>query len=99
MNDQEFTDLLLKARHASQRVDFSAQEYGFETRLASKLAGLPFRGPSALEVIWRSAAGCAALVGFMAVWFVVMHAPTETEDELTAFWDSGQISFDADFFN
>ena len=99
MNDQEFTDLLGKARAASRNADFSRQEYGFEIRMAARLEALPAIGLSAVHIIWRTAAGCAALVGVMAVWFVLVQSPRETEDDLTAFWDGGQISYDADFLN
>lgn len=99
MNDQELSDLLGKARAASQRADFSAREYGFETRLAAQLAALPAAGLSAVHIIWRMAAGCAALVGVIGVWFIIVQAPTETEDDLTAFWDGGQMAVDADFLN
>ena len=99
MNDQDLSDLLGNARAASRRADFSAQEYGFETRLAARLTALPAAGMSAVHIIWRMAAGCAAMVGVMGVWFIVVQSPTETEDDLTAFWDGGQISLDADFLN
>lgn len=99
MNDQELNDLLGKARSAVGRVDLSAPEYGFETRMAARLAGLPLAGLSSVQVIWRMAAGCAALVGVMAVWFILMQASTETEDDLTAFWDSGPVAVEADFAN
>jgi hypothetical protein len=106
MNDQDLNALLSQARAAGERVDLSAREYGFETRMAATLAGLPLLagagGVSSVQVIWRMAAGCAALVGVMAVWFVLVQSSTETEDDLTAFWDSGPVPMemmDADFAN
>lgn len=99
MNDQELSELLGKARMAGGRLDTSAREYGFEGRMTARLAGLPLAGLSSVQVIWRMAAGCAALVGVMAVWFILIQASTETEDDLTAFWDSGPVAVEADFAN
>lgn len=100
MNDQEFSDLLSKARSAGGRVDVSAMEYGFETRLTARLAaGAVLGGVSTVQAIWRMAAGCAALVGVMAVWFILTQASTETEDDLTAFWDSAPVALEVDLAN
>ncbi|RYD38149.1 MAG: hypothetical protein EOP86_01630 [Verrucomicrobiaceae bacterium] len=99
MNDQEFSDLLGKARSAGRRADFSPQEYGFETRMAATIAALSAEGLNTAHLIWRTAAGFAALVGMIGVWFVLIQASTETEDDLTAFWDAGEIALDADFLN
>ena len=99
MNDQDYTDLFRKARAAQDRADFSALEYGFETRMTARLAALPFAGLNPVQVIWRSAAGCAALVSVIAVWFVLAQVPTETEDDLTAFWENGQAAYDGELLN
>jgi hypothetical protein len=96
MNDSELDDLLGQARRAQSQLDLSVQEYAFETRLASHLLE---RGPSTLVLLWRAVAGCAALAGVVAVWFILSQAPVETEDDLSAFWDSGQASYNAEFLN
>lgn len=96
MNDSELDALLGKARRAQSQLDLSALEYAFETRLAARLVD---SGPGTLVLLWRAVAGCAALVGLLAVWFILVQAPIEAEDDLSAFWDSGQASYNAEFLN
>lgn len=99
MNDPDLQHLLHQARRASAQVDLSAREYGFETRLAARLADLQNDHPSTVRILWRSVAGCAALVGVMAVWFILAQTPHAAEDDLTAFWDGGQASYDSEILN
>lgn len=96
MNDSELDALLGKARRAQSQLDLSALEYAFETRLAARLVD---SGPGTLVLLWRAVAGCAALVGLLAVWFILVQAPIGAEDDLSAFWDSGQASYNAEFLN
>ena len=88
MNDEAFHELLRRGRTAQAGMDLSALEAGFESRLALRLAAQTVVTPS--QLIWRSAAGCAALVGMMAVWFLLIRAPAQTEDDLTAYWTADQ---------
>jgi hypothetical protein len=99
MNDPALHRLFQQARRAQQRLDLSAREYGFETRLMPQLAELAASGPGTLYLLWRSVAGCAAMVGILAVWFILAQTPHATEDDLSAFWDSGQASYDGEFLN
>lgn len=99
MNDADLQQLLQQARHASAQVDLSAQEYGFETRLAARLTAMETAGPGTLQLLWRAVAGCAVLTGILAVWFILAQAPQAAADELTAFWDSGQASYDSEILN
>jgi hypothetical protein len=99
MNDPELHRLFEKARQAQQRLDLSAREYGFETRLMPRLQELAESAPGLLQLWWRAVAGCAAMVGILAVWFILAQTPQATEDDLSAFWDSGQASYDGEFLN
>jgi hypothetical protein len=99
MNDDSLHHLMQQARRASARVDLSAREYGFETRLAARLADLRHHHPGTVQIIWRAVGGCAALVGVLAVWFILAQTPQAAEDDLTAFWDSGQASYDSEILN
>ncbi|MDB5557006.1 MAG: hypothetical protein JWL81_3008 [Verrucomicrobiales bacterium] len=99
MNDPDLSHLFDKARQAQARTDFAAQEYGFETRFTAQLHAQAARGPASQTLIWRAAAGMAAFVGLLAVWFILAQNPQATEDDLTAFWDSGQATYDMEYLN
>ena len=99
MNDENLHHLMHQARRAQAQLDLSAQEYGFETRLSARLADMECRGPRVVQLLWRAVAGCAALVGMLAVWFILSTAPRAAEDDLTAFWDGGQASYDSEILN
>jgi hypothetical protein len=99
MNDADFQHLMQQARHASAKVDLSAREYGFETRLSARLADLRHQHPGTIQLLWRAVAGCAAFVGLLAVWFILAQSPQAAEDDLTAFWDSGQASYDSEILD
>lgn len=99
MNDHDFDQMLRQARHAQARVDLSGPAGGFETRLSSQLAGLAHGRPGGVLLLWRSVAGCAALVGLLAVWFILAQTPLAAEDDLTAFWDGGQASYDDEWLH
>ncbi len=96
MNDDELQHRMQQARDAQARMDLSAREYGFETRLAARLTE---NGGGTVQLLWRAVAGCAAVVGVMAVWFVLAQAPHAAEDDLTSFWDGGQASYDSEILN
>ena len=99
MNDENLQHLMQQARRASAQVDLSAREYGFETRLAARLTEIEHSGPGIVPLLWRSVAGCAALTGVLAAWFILAQAPHAAEDDLTAFWDGGQASYDSEILN
>ena len=99
MNDDSLHHLMQQARRASARLDLSVREYGFETRLAARLADLQHHHPGTVRILWRAVAGCAAMVGVLAVWFVLAQTPRAAEDDLTAFWDGGQASYDSEILN
>ena len=99
MNDADLNSLMRQARSASAQVDLSAREYGFETRLAGRLADLEGSSPGTVHLLWRAVAGCAALTGVLAVWFILAQTPHAAEDDLTAFWDGGQASYDSELLN
>jgi hypothetical protein len=99
MQDPDLNSLLAKARQAQDRLDWSAREYGFENRLTARLQAMDTSGLGTLSLLWRAVAGCAALTGMLCVWFILAQTPQETEDDLTAFWDSGQASYDGEFVN
>lgn len=88
MNDEALQELLRRGRTAQAGLNLSALEAGFESRLALRLTAQAVVTPA--QLIWRSAAGCAALVSMMAVWFLLMRAPVQTEDDLAAYWTAGQ---------
>lgn len=99
MNDSDLHGLFHQARRAQQRLDLSALEYGFEARLGSRLQDAAGPGPGTLHLLWRTVAGCAAMVGVLAVWFMLVQNPQATEDELSSFWNCGQSSFDGEYLN
>ena len=73
----EFEDTLALARDF--QADTSRAEFGFETRLAARLADLRREGLSpagnlwdeALTWLWGGAAGTAPVVAGLAVWFFI----------------------------
>ncbi len=95
MQDDELQHLFHQARHAQSHEDWSRVSYGFESRLAGHLDELRNSGPGLMQLWWRAAAACAAVTGMLAVWFILVHAPRAAEDDLTAFWDSGQALFES----
>ncbi len=99
MNDADLQHLLHQARHASTQVDLSARAYGFETRLAARLASLESSGLGTVHLLWRAVAGCAAFTGMLAVWFILAQAPHAAADDLTTFWDGGEASYDTEILN
>ena len=99
MNNADLQHLMQQARSASAQVDLSAREYGFETRFATRLAELENSGSGTLQLLWRTVAGCAALTGVLAVWFILAQTAHAAEDDLTAFWDGGQASYDSEILN
>ena len=99
MNEENLQHLLQQARRAQGQLDLSAQAYGFETRLSARLADLERHGPGVVQLLWRAVGGCAALVGMLAVWFILSAAPQAAEDDLADFWDSGQASYDSEILN
>ena len=99
MNDEDLQHLMQQARRGSAQMDLSAREYGFETRLTARLTEIELTGPGIVQLLWRSVAGCAALTGVLAAWFILAQAPHAAEDDLTAFWDGGQASYDSELLN
>ena len=99
MKDAELQILLQQSLRAQAQVDLSAPQYGFETRLAARLHEMVFDGPCTVQLLWRAVAGCAVFTGILAVWFVLAQIPHAAEDDLTAFWDGGQASYDSEFIN
>ena len=96
MNDADLQHRLQQARAAAVEMDFSVQEYGFETRLTARLHALSANDHGTVALLWRAVAGCAALTGVLAVWFILAQVPHAAEDDLTAFWDNGQAAYDSD---
>ncbi len=99
MNDPDLQQLMQQARHAQEGLDWSRAAYGFETRLSARLREEQEAGDGITALVWRAVAGCAAVVGIMAVWFILAQAPQAAEDEMTAFWDGGQSAWDTELIN
>lgn len=87
MTDDAFQELLRRGR-TLRAGEISAVAEGFEGRLALRLAAED--EVTAGQLVWRSAAGCAALVALLAAWFLVLRTPAQAEDDLTAYWWAGQ---------
>lgn len=74
-----FTEMLTLARE--DRIDTSRAEFGFETRLAARIAELRRAGEApdrnlwdeAIAWLWGGAAGAAPLVAGLAIWFALVY--------------------------
>lgn len=93
MNDDSIDEVIRQARRALDRLDTSAAEFGFETRLLARLQSGVRNMWSPVRTIWRSVAGLSAAVTALAFWFTTVHGTAQSvqpEEELADFWTGGE---------
>ena len=101
MQDEEFTDLLSKARSAQERLDTSRAELAFETRMQSvvKTTRQDYGLAGRFQTWFRSMMGLATITGIIAFLVLTGREGIDTDDTLNAWWTDNSAAWDLQMFN